>query len=354
MDGMGAVRTPGRQRQSRTLGTLMVLTGWLLLPVGALFEFMCFGAMRPGGQKPPWSPLVGGVLGLIGLGVVLGARYLLRQGKRHLSPVTTLAEVLRDPPFVLYLRTFTDDPRLAAVTPQANLRSTFGDEHNTAQSLRTEEEQLQVAIRPFGSMVTVGRPGEQLPPVGARRLYLEDGEWQQGVLQLMAEAGESGLVLMGAGPGAALQWELAQAVALVPPQRLVLVVPMEAEAYEPFRRQAGALFPASLPDYPAAPRLRKYAAKIKGAVYFDPDWTPHFVRFDTPRSPGNFQRVIESRFVYGLRPVYERLSVPWPGVRLRLPVHAHPTRRQVPLFIAMLAVPIVVFGSLIWSITGGL
>ncbi|TQF02360.1 hypothetical protein E6W39_08820 [Kitasatospora acidiphila] len=59
-----------------------------------------------------------------------------------------------------------------------------------------------------------------------------------------------------------------------------------------------------------------------------------------------------SRFVYGLRPVYERLGVRRPGVTLRLPTHARPTRRQVPLFCAVFALPVVVLGLLVLQITG--
>src|SRR4051812_23298974 len=97
--------TTGIRTSSLARGALTILAGWVLLPIGALLEFVCFGAMRPGGDKPAWSPLVGGVLGLIGVGVVFSVRYLVRQGKRHLSPITTVGEILHGPPFVLYLRT---------------------------------------------------------------------------------------------------------------------------------------------------------------------------------------------------------------------------------------------------------
>ncbi|MGW4938865.1 hypothetical protein ACWEQH_38760 [Streptomyces sp. NPDC004166] len=347
---VGEVRVSDPRGQSRVLGVMLLSFGWILLPVGAAFEFVCFAALRPGESKPVWSPLVGAALGLIGVGILMAARYSVRQGKRHLSPITTAQEVLGGPPFVLYLRTFTDDPALGDFRPGADLRSSFGDAHISNQALRTEEEQLKVAVRPFGPMVAVGRPGQRLPEVGARRLYLDQHGWQDTVLRLMAKAGDSGLVLMGAGRGAALRWELTQAVALVPPSRLVLLVPMWQENYESFRQDVAALFPASLPGYPNGARLVKYKARIRGAIYFDDDWTAHFVRFDTPRSPGNFQRVIESRFVYGLRPVYERLAVAWPGVQLRLPTHSRPTRRQVPLFATMFGTPLALLGFLVWSI----
>jgi hypothetical protein len=55
-------------------------------------------------------------------------------------------------------------------------------------------------------------------------------------------------------------------------------------------------------------------------------------------------------FPYGLRPVYDRLSADWPGVGLRLPTHARLTRRQVPLFASVLAVPAVLFGFMVWIV----
>jgi hypothetical protein len=39
----------------------------------------------------------------------------------------------------------------------------------------------------------VGRPDEELPEVGALRLYLQHDDWQDSVLRLMAEASQTGL-----------------------------------------------------------------------------------------------------------------------------------------------------------------
>jgi hypothetical protein len=51
-----------------------------------------------------------------------------------------------------------------------------------------------------------------------------------------------------------------------------------------------------------------------------------------------------------MRPVHDRLSADWPGVGLRLPTHARLTRRQVPLFASVLAVPAVLFGFMVWIV----
>jgi hypothetical protein len=344
-------RGVGPRHQSRARGAVLLLLGYGLLPPGLLFEFFGFAAMRPGGQKPVLAPLVGGVFALLGCGVLYASRFLVRQGKKHRSRITVLSEVLDGEAYVLYLRTFTDDPRLAAVAPHTVVQGLgSGSEATSMQSFHTEEQQLGAAVAPFGKLVAVGRPGERLPEVGAERLYLPHDDWQDAVQRLMAGARMVVLVL---GLGPSLRWEIGQVVQRVPPERLVLLVPMTAETYELVRQETGPLFPRSLPGYPVARRLKKYQATIRGAIHFEADWTPRFVRFDTPQSPGNFQRVIESRFVYGLRPVYDRLGARWPGMTLRLPTHARLTRRQVPLFCVFLAVPMVVIGLLVLQITGG-
>jgi hypothetical protein len=334
----------------------MLLLSWLLMPFGLLLDLIAFAVARPGGNylKAIWGPVVGIVVGLIGLGVILLARYLRREGKRHLSAITTVAEVLATPPFVLYLRSFTDDPVLSNPRPQMDSSRSYNHDFASTQGVRTEEEQLRIAVTPFGRMVAVGHPGERLPEIGARRLYLDMDDWQDSVLQLMTEAGRTGLVLMGAGLSEGLHWEYGQAVRIVPAPRLVLVIALNPRDYESFRLGVGRVFPRPLPDYPLSPTIAKYRAMTRGAIYFEADWTPHFVRFDTPESPGNFQRIIESRFVYGLRPVYDRLMVKWPGIGLRLPTHAHITRRQIPLMSVVVAVGVLILvGFIRFLLNGG-
>jgi hypothetical protein len=43
---------------------------------------------------------------------------------------------------------------------------------------KTEEEQLADVLRPFGELVTIGRPGESLPTPDAARIYTSDEEWK--------------------------------------------------------------------------------------------------------------------------------------------------------------------------------
>lgn len=325
----------------------MVLSSWLLTPFGVLLDILAFRLDQPKNLTTIWTPILGAVVALIGLAAILLGRYLRRQGKRLLSAITSVAAVLAAPPFVLYLRSFADDPRLGSVRLHWRERLLYqGKDFGSLQIRRTEEEQLRVAAAPFGRMVAVGRPDERLPEIGARRLYLEHGDWRESVLRLMAEAGRTGLVLVGAGLSEGLAWEFEQAVRTVPPQRLVLLIAMNPREYERFRQSVGRVFPQPLPGYPQGRTLLRYQARIRGAIYFDAGWTPHFVRFDALGSRGNGQRVIESAFVYGLRPVYDRLRVRWPGIAW-LPDRLSITRRQAPLLATLLALLVFMVGELI-------
>jgi hypothetical protein len=335
----------------------MVLFSWVLMPFGFLLDMIAIALAMPGANmKIIWGPIAGLVVGLVGVGVILTGRYLRRQGMRHLSEVTTVDEVLAMPAFVLYLRSFTDDPRLTKPKlDSAGSRLYRSRDWGSAQGVRTEEEQLRVAVTPFGRMVAVGDPDEGLPAVGARRLYLKHNNWKESVLRLMAAADKTGLVLMGAGLSASLKWEFDQAVrTMTNPERLVLVVALNPEDYERFRQGVGRVFPKPLPVYPESPTVLKYRARIRGAIYFDHDWTAHFIRFDTFESPGNFQRVIESKFVFGMRPVYDRLKVKWPGFGVPLTTYARITRRQIPLFSVVFLVGVLILvGFVRFLLNGG-
>lgn len=336
----------------------MLLTSWLLLPVGIVLAVMAFAALVP--KVSPVmdiadvvvGPIVGVAFGLIGSGCILLARKMRRVGKQHLSRITSVEEVLAGPPFVLYLRSFADDSRLADTRPHMKVggASHFSD---AIQGIRTEEEQLRVAVAPFGVMVAVGAPGEVLPEIGARRLYLPHDGWQDSVLRLMAEAGRTGLVVMGAGLSESLRWEFGLAVRTVPPQRLVLVIALSPQQYDEFRQGVGQVFPLSLPEYARVPTHPAYRARIRGAIYFDADWKPHFIRFDTRQIFGNYHRVIESKFVYGLWPVYFHLGVKWPGIRRQIPVYRRFTRRQIPtatfLYVLIVCLPVLLI-ALLWLV----
>ncbi|WP_052685208.1 hypothetical protein [Lentzea aerocolonigenes] len=201
----------------------------------------------------PWAArgiiLAGGV-------VALPIAYFVLKYSRPRS-ATSAAQTLRadwrEP--VLYLRGFGDDPEAAVVDELPGMLSTG------LLSIHSREEHLIGALRAFGPVVAVGRPGEQLPHLGAARFYLPGDDWQSGVLQLMEL---SQLIVLRLGDGDGVWWEVDQAKTQ-PPRKLVLLIP------------------GGRPDL--AERLDAHLPKPAQIVAVPGKWTSHVVVFEKDWTP---------------------------------------------------------------------
>jgi hypothetical protein len=98
--------------------------------------------------------------------------------------------------FVLLLRSFMDDT--IALPP----KSLFA--RLQVRKSRLEEVAAQ-QLGLVGNFVAVGKPNETLPHLGANRVYLNDGEWQQQVLTWVRDCR---MIVMVAGLTKWLVWEL--------------------------------------------------------------------------------------------------------------------------------------------------
>ncbi|MDF7775221.1 hypothetical protein P1X14_08185 [Sphingomonas sp. AOB5] len=96
-------------------------------------------------------------------------------------------------PTALYLRSFEHDAHIAS-------------NKNSLSLFETSEQSVSRALGGAFNFVAIGRPGEELPTLGAGRRYLPDEEWQQEVVRLI-EAAQLIVVHVGASSG--LQWEVA-------------------------------------------------------------------------------------------------------------------------------------------------
>ncbi|UNO43482.1 hypothetical protein [Streptomyces sp. MST-110588] len=317
--------------QSRVRGTLLRTAGGAVLVLGALVVTAGFARWKSaggpaGGSRTWWEVyLLDPGMMVTGSAVVLAGRELARRGRRHFATILNSPGEVGPGPFVLYLRSFADDRHRAALEGPI----THGSAHTVSDIILSgdsEEEQLVAALRPLGPVVAAGRPGERLPEAGADRLRLTDADWQPAIVDLMSRAR---LVVLAVGPGPALMWELVVALRTVPPERLVLVIPMEPKAYEGFRalvavelrreakresalperRRTERRPPPSLPDYPPGPAGSLWKSSLKGVVHFQADGTPHFARLDGPEAgvprPRNQVRAAVRRV---LRPVFDRLD----------------------------------------------
>jgi hypothetical protein len=182
------------QKNSLLLGVIAKIIGIVLVCAGLVLLFSIGGGattvvldvmgaslislgLREIGSKKAGSKIFGVVaigLGLIffstnflaGMGIyvlcIIGVVCYMR-GKRYHAIATHDLLVRKDhrPP-VVYLRSFKADE----VTRRGTI---FGD-------FQTEEEVLAEVLSEFGPVVAIGKPGEELPELGAARLYVRDAE----------------------------------------------------------------------------------------------------------------------------------------------------------------------------------
>ncbi|MEV0081698.1 TIGR04222 domain-containing membrane protein [Saccharopolyspora sp. NPDC050642] len=347
--------TPGTRRAGPKSGPRRDL-GWRYRALGVACGVLALGVVFPGML----------FLNVFSIPLFLvcsavGARLAMR-GKKHLA--ADGREVLRTSyaPPVLYLRSFAHDALLERHAPFRSLMAALG-------SGGSYLEELATAVRRFGTFVAIGNPGNPLPALGPAHIYVppepDPGpdlhRWQAEVLNLMHGAS---LVLISAGHSEGLRWEFAQATSLMPPERLVVLVPLNREEYARFRERTHMYFRAGLP---ADPRKRSVRNKeqIHGLIYFDRDWTPHFVAF---RRHALLQlhlgrivirpslRRVRNRLTHALYPVFRSNRVGWPGIVLPVPFGRASRHRVVPgLSVAralLLAVVLSIAAAVVSSFTG--
>ncbi|MGW0890760.1 hypothetical protein [Saccharopolyspora sp. NPDC002578] len=149
----------------------------------------------------------------------------------------------------------------------------------THEEFRTEEEQVARAVDRFGRMVALGDPADRMPRPGAERSYSSDESWQQEVL---AALGRADLVLLTAGPGDNLAWEVDQVLHRNDPTRLVILISHRRHQYEEFADTLGSRFPAGLPRLPKS-KIRNWIFRgrfVHAAIWFDAAWNPHLEMLD--------------------------------------------------------------------------
>jgi hypothetical protein len=94
---------------------------------------------------------------------------------------------------------------------------------------RTFEEHLGSTFKDLGPVIAVGRPGEEVAPLGAAREYADDVSWQQLVLD---RAARSQFVIMEVDGTPGMVWELDHVTRLVGVQRILLILPPGEDLFE--------------------------------------------------------------------------------------------------------------------------
>jgi hypothetical protein len=226
------IRGAGTGTTHKSAGVTLIATGVIL---GLTLRFL------------PSSEINGILLVLVYVQplLILGGAFFYWRGRQYAARAKAEAIITESKPDVLYLRSFRSDASTtrqvfsSILTPQ--LISGFA----------TEEEQLADVLRPFGDLVAIGQPGEDLPKPGAARIYASDEEWKEVVKHQIRAAR---LVVIRAGVGENLLWEFKQAIETVDPQKLlILVLTMKVKHYESFRTKASEVLSVSLPKLQAPP-----------------------------------------------------------------------------------------------------
>lgn len=226
------------------------------------------------------------------------------------SAVEVMARDPRQP--VLYLRSFAIDDMTAKPTRSGNW-----------MLLTTEEHQLAKALAVIGPVIAIGRPGEELPNIGAARFYVSDDLWQNEVSRLLSCAG---LVIIRVGLSAGLQWEVERASQLVRAERIVFLLPIQQEQYDIFRTNFSNHLPCKLPELSLCrpgswsrwvfDKLLPYGT-ICSILYFNSDWKPHIANLARPSwLRMSIIRPLADVYIVTFKPVFEQLGIPYepPGL----------------------------------------
>jgi hypothetical protein len=155
------------------------------------------------------------IAGLAALGVayLVVVRPLLELGSRFLALTGQEALAADQRPPVVYLRSYASERKVSL-----------------------SERALAKLLENVGPLLAIGRPDETVPSLGAARLYVPADEWKQTITMLLERAR---LVVIVAGETPGLVWEMQECRRIVPPAKLIVVVPNDRKQLTGFAKVLG-------------------------------------------------------------------------------------------------------------------
>lgn len=187
----------GRARQATSIAACVALLAALF---AGSYE-MLVGAQLVGWLWPgSTDALVSGAIAA-GIGSGLVALYpwcfprLLRMASRRPG----MGGVICGLNLTLWLRAFGDDVVRVRSSDIFGVLTCFSGFRVRVEELVARWSNMD------GSLVAIGKPGEQYPLLGATRTYVPDHDWQRVVARAV---GNAGVILLLAGSTAGLGWEL--------------------------------------------------------------------------------------------------------------------------------------------------
>jgi len=165
---------------------------------------------------------------------------------------------------------------------------------------------LTQALAPWGDLIAIGRPEEELPTLGAARMYIRSGDWKQ---RAETEFSTATLIIVHVGvasPG--LWWEFERVITTVAPEKILLFVcGTEREAYNDFNSKLNSELRIHLPPYNELTRppvlLNPTPRPPLGFFTFDSNWNARFLQIEDPSTEPKMVRL-------ALEPVFHALKIP--------------------------------------------
>jgi hypothetical protein len=290
----------GRSLRAPRPGTALKRTGVALIAAGIILN----SAIQALNAFPRWLVFLSEQADIVAytyyapwaLVLIPGGAFLIWRGRQYAAQASAKRIISDSKPHLLYLRAFRSDPSTAK---RAFAALSFVD---PLLGLQSEEEQLAEVLQPFGRLIAIGRPGESLPTPGAARIYTSDEEWKD-VVKRQIQAAQ--LVVIRAASGENVLWELTQAVKILNPQKLlILLLDMKVRDYESFRTGANSILDVPLPE---STRLRRIGS-VSGFIGFGASWKPSFLAL---RDPFFGALSFKRRCKYALKPVFESFGLEW-------------------------------------------
>lgn len=262
----------GHRIWRRFLGTGLVLLAIVLGPCWRMVQNGVYGGATPGS-----AVLLVPVMLVLGIAVIVFRLRCLMAGLRRWAPrAETLLRFRHHRP-VLYLRSFAADkgadPWEASSMFMGWLLGWLPE---------TYERSLAKAVAGIGPLVAIGEPNERLPPLGAARLYVRDGEdWQRVVAELVRA---SQVVILRIGRTEGFWWEFKHLVAHCDPKKVIFYLPEEDRGalYSYLQDRAADVIPHPFPIYPGRALF----------IRFDPDWTPRLLGLRGPSMAARLRRLV--------------------------------------------------------------
>ena len=256
--------------------------------------------------------------------LIWGAYRIFLHGRR-IEQTVKISDNLKDSRKpILYLRSFKDDdlgPTIRRYLKAMVVPFYFN------RVLYPHEEALMKALNPLGPLIAIGRPGEELPHIGAMRFYSDPtGEkWQQDVAKLL---GVSRYVFLRAGVTRGLEWETKKAFNSVRPEQIVLYVDLTKRKYRKYLKNFKEWTQIDLPN----PQDFKFKSPF--FIYFDPQSETSVSYIKSPFIRQRTYQANTSPFLYGLKSLFEKNKTPWTPPR---------KNRQIILIIVLLIISVLLF-----------